>query len=682
MNLPTAMRGSPKLATAVLHGAPFLLSMIAVAPIDGRFPGLPELALGIGSFLALTAAGLVLERRQVRGRWLARIGLTLATAGLLLRFGWNPALFLAAGGGLLLAAAAVESAVSRAWRAPSRGAPRPRPLDSARDRLLVCGLLAGPAWFGVVVGRLAFGFHGFLAVGIGLALTGVFLADWLAWRTGRPGLRLLAVFPMAVAGAGVRLAPSAAGLALLAVAGVLPLAALLIAARTRGLSPRSGEILDFVIYHPARLLAATFAVLCAAGALLLALPLSSATSTPLSFVDAAFTAVSAVCVTGLTVRDTAGDLSRFGQIVVLGLIQIGGIGIMSLSAAALAAAGKRLGLRAEGVVVDLLSGADRRTLAGSLRQLLAITFAAEAVGAVLLFVAFAGEGDALPQAAWRGSFTAISAFCNAGFALQSASLVPYAGNQGVLHVVALLVVAGGLSPAVVWALPRVAARRHVSLHVKVALATTAILLAAGTLLFAAVEWRGSLSPLGLADRLGNAFFQSVTLRTAGFNSVGMEALHPVTITWMMVFMVVGGCPGSTAGGIKTTTMAVLVLATLAAIRGRDAPRIFGRRLTRVAVSKALAVAMVSLGVLLAAFVALIATQDLPGRVALFEVVSALGTVGLSLGGTAALDAVGKIVIMCCMFIGRIGPLTIFLLLEQRRGEDERWTLPEERIDVG
>jgi trk system potassium uptake protein TrkH len=676
------MRGSPRLAAAVLHGAPFVLAAVAVAPVAGRVPSPPVLALGLGSFLTLTIAGLLLERRQVRGRWFARAGMALATAGVLIRVGWNPSLFLAAGAGLLLAAAAIESAVSRNRRPPSRPAAVPTQLDSARERLLVSGLVVTPAWFGVVVGRLAFGFHGVLAVGAGLALTGVFLADWLAWRTGRGGLRLLAALPLALTGAGVLLAPEAAGIALLAAAGALPLAALLVAVRSRVPSAGSRELLDFVIYHPARLLAATFAVLCAVGALILALPLSAAGGAPLPFVDAAFTAVSAVCVTGLTVRDTAGDLSHFGQAAVIGLIQVGGIGIMSLSAAAMAAAGKRLGLRAEGVVADMVSGADRRALAGSLRRLLAVTFAAEALGAVLLFVAFAGEGDPLPQAVWRGVFTAISAFCNAGFALQSASLVPYASNQGVLQVVALLVVAGGLSPAVVLVLPRLAARRHAGLHAKVALAATGILLAAGTLLFAAVEWRGALSGLGVADRLGGAFFQSVTLRTAGFNSVDLGALHPVTVTWMMLFMFVGGCPGSTAGGIKVTTLAVLLLATAAAIRGRDEPRAFGRRLSRDALSKAVAVAMVSAAILLAAFIALLATQDLPARVALFETVSALGTVGLSLGGTAGLDAVGKIVIICCMFIGRIGPLTIFLLLEQRRPGEERWALPEERIEVG
>ncbi|HUT77111.1 MAG TPA: hypothetical protein VM285_05460, partial [Polyangia bacterium] len=244
-----------------------MLSMIAVAPVAGRAPGVLKLMLGITCFLSLTAASLALERHPRRGRWLARTGLALAAAGLFVRIGWNPGPFLAAGVAMLLAVAAVENADLGARPVPPLGNLARRPLDLARQRLWVSGLLVTPTWFGSVVGRLAFGSHGFLVAGASLALTGLHIADWLAWRTGRPGLRLLAIFPVIIAGAGCWLAPDALGLRLLTGAGVLPLAALLIALSHHGLARRPEELLDFVIYHPARLLAATFAFLCLAGAL-------------------------------------------------------------------------------------------------------------------------------------------------------------------------------------------------------------------------------------------------------------------------------------------------------------------------------------------------------------------------------------------------------------------------------
>jgi trk system potassium uptake protein TrkH len=441
------------------------------------------------------------------------------------------------------------------------------------------------------------------------------------------------------------------------------------------------DLWDTVLSQPARLLVVTFLALCIAGTLLLALPAASTRPAGFSPLDAAFTAVSAVCVTGLIVLDTPNDFSGFGQAGILLLIQLGGLGIMTFSTAALGLLGRRLSLRHEGAVASVLSAGGRNELFRALRLLLSVTFVSEAAGAALLLPLFLREGDAWMQALWRAVFTSVSAFCNAGFALQSDSLVSYQQNPWILHIVALLIILGGLSPAVVVAIPDFLRGRRVAAQIKLALTTSLLLLGSGAFAVTAIEWNNTLAGLSFFDRLHNGWFQSVTLRTAGFNSIDIAAVHAPVLTLMMVWMFIGGSPGGTAGGIKTTTAALLMLAVGAAIRGRWDVIAFRRRIRTETVYKAAAIGTLGLGSLLLVVVALQLTQDLPGAMAPFEAVSALATVGLSAGGTARLDEVGKVVIMAAMFAGRVGPLTLFLFLSGRF-EKSSWEFPEERIDVG
>jgi trk system potassium uptake protein TrkH len=438
---------------------------------------------------------------------------------------------------------------------------------------------------------------------------------------------------------------------------------------------------DMVVHQPARLLVVTFLALCVLGTLLLSLPISSPHAAGISLVNAAFTAVSAVCVTGLIVLDTPVDFTGFGQAAILLLIQLGGLGIMTFSTAALGLLGRRLSLRYESAVVSALSVQGRHELFRDLRRLLTITFSAELIGTAVLSSLFAVEGEAPRQALWRGLFTSVSAFCNAGFALQSDSLIGYQRNPWILHTVALLIIIGGLSPAVVAALPDLLLRRRVAVQIKLAVVSTLVLLAGGAIAVTAIEWNNTLANLSLFDRLHNGWFQSVTLRTAGFNSIDIAAVHGSMLTLMMVWMFIGGSPGGTAGGIKTTTAALLALAVAAAIRGRWDVTVFRRRITTETVYKAAAIATLGFSMALLSLMALQLTQDLPGAQAPFEVVSALGTVGLSIGATARLDEVGKILIMATMFAGRVGPLTLFLFLSDRFSKSA-WEFPDERIDVG
>jgi trk system potassium uptake protein TrkH len=251
----------------------------------------------------------------------------------------------------------------------------------------------------------------------------------------------------------------------------------------------------------------------------------------------------------------------------------------------------------------------------------------------------------------------------------------------VLHTVALLIIVGGLSPLAIVSLPALIRRRTVPLQVKLVMSMTVLLLAVGTIAYLSFEWSGSLAHLAWGDRVDNAWFQSVTLRTAGFNSVDLLETRSATRSLMLAMMFVGGSPGGTAGGIKTTSAAVLLLAVVAALRGQTHIAAFGRHVRHTSVYKAVAVTTVGLLSCMVATTAIQLTQSLPFDVGIFEVVSALGTVGLSLDGTGHLDEVGKVVIMVCMFMGRVGPLTLFLFLAEQRSS-ATWRFTDEEVDVG
>ncbi len=438
-----------------------------------------------------------------------------------------------------------------------------------------------------------------------------------------------------------------------------------------------------VFERPGRLLIGTFAVLCFVGAILLNLPAASAHNEEIHILDAVFTAVSAVCVTGLIVLDTPHDFSLFGQVIILILIQIGGLGIMTFSTAAIRALGKRMGVRYEAAVASLISQQDRSKLYSAAKTIILLTFLSEFVGALLLAIGFLVEGDTVLQAVWRGLFTSVSAFCNAGFALQSDSLIPYNTNPLILQTVSVLIILGGLSPVAVVAIPALVSRhRHqVSVQAKLALVVSLILLVAGFFFFFMVEYANTLSGLPLLQKIGNAWFQSVTLRTAGFNSIDIAKTYPATQFIMMIWMFIGGSPGGTAGGIKTTTIAVVLLAAINAARGRSAINIFRKRIPLQTLYKALAITTLgSLGVI-AGIIAMQVTQPIPAHAIVFEVLSATGTVGLTVGATSQLDGIGKIIIIACMFVGRVGTLTFFVFLTDRVSP-KVLKRPEEEVDVG
>jgi len=432
--------------------------------------------------------------------------------------------------------------------------------------------------------------------------------------------------------------------------------------------------------RPARKLVLGFAGAIAAGTLLLVLPWSTADRQGLALGDAFFTATSAVCVTGLSVIDIGTRLSGFGQVAVLLLIQVGGLGIMTLSTIAAVVIGKRIGLAGRLTVKEAIGVDELAGLVRLIRIVVVSTLAIEATGAVLLTLLFARDFP-LAQAAWYGVFHAVSAFNNAGLSLFATSLEAYAGDIWVNLAVMALIVLGGIGFYVladVWQ-----NGRRLSVHSRLAIWLSAGLILTGMAVILATEWGNpaTLGALPPGERLLAAAFQSVTPRTAGFNTVPIGQFRDGTLLVLIVLMVIGASPGSTGGGIKTTTFWVLLASVHAILTGRDEIVVFERRLSRLLTDKALVILVLTLAVLLATTALLTATEPFPFLDVLFEAVSAFGTVGLSTGITSELSVLGRLLLPLTMLVGRLGPITVALAVAQRqRAAGVRY--PEDRVMVG
>lgn len=429
----------------------------------------------------------------------------------------------------------------------------------------------------------------------------------------------------------------------------------------------AAEVLRSFLDRPARLILTSFVGLILLGAVLLTFP-AAAAGAAVSPLDALFTATSAACVTGLIVLDTPHDFSLFGQIVVLALLQIGGLGIMVLSTFATLALGGSLDLRGEQVLREMLETRSGLAAYRLTRFIVLSTLAIEALGAIALAWRFSRHGAAPAEALWQGLFHSVSAFCNAGFALWSDSLVGFQTDPIVLLVVAALILFGGIGFTVLATLAGRPFRRRrgaLPIQARIVLVVSAFLLAVGWALYVGLEWQHSLAGLDPADRVVNAFFQSVTTRTAGFNSVDLAATAPATVLALCALMFVGASSGSTGGGIKTTTAAVLLAAVRATVRGGGPATLFDREIPRATINRSLAITLLAGMTVGGGLFLLSLTETQPLEHLLFEVVSAVGTVGLSLGATAKLSAAGKLIVSVLMLAGRVGPLTLVLWI----GED-------------
>lgn len=437
---------------------------------------------------------------------------------------------------------------------------------------------------------------------------------------------------------------------------------------------------------PARLLVLSFLGLILCGTAALMAPACAAPGRQTELVDALFTATSAICVTGLSSVDTELHFSRLGQVVILVLLQMGGLGIILFSSSLLLMFGGRLGLRGRMIVQEHLPGLSLSGAGRLTRHVLAFVFCCELAGAILLYLAFASRFTPT-EALYHALFHAVSAFCNAGFSTWSTNLADWRDDPLVNLTVMGLIVMGGIGYLVSSEMHgRILERdwgARLSLHTRIVLWATAFLIlggAAGIAFFEQGNPRtfGGLGPLG---QVLAALFQSVTCRTAGFNTVDIGALREETRHLMMILMFIGGAPGSTAGGIKVTTFSILVLATWAQFRGRPEVEVGGRRIPGRRVLQALSLAMVALATVATVTILLNYLEEIAYGQLLFEAVSALGTVGLTTGITFQLSPGSKVVLCLAMFIGRVGPLTLFasLVARARGGVTRR---PEGEVIIG
>ena len=447
------------------------------------------------------------------------------------------------------------------------------------------------------------------------------------------------------------------------------------------------NLLKRIKLRPAQLVLISFALVIIFGTFLLMLPISVLEGKTISFVDALFMATSATCVTGLTTLSLNNDLSFFGQLVILGLIQIGGLSIMTLYSSTTILLGRSMGIKDRIVMQDLLNVSGLEELFSMIVDIIKYTFFIELWGGVLLTIAFTFEGLEFGTAIYYGFFHSISAFCNAGFSLFDNSLESYGTNPLIHGTIALLVILGGMGFIVLREIKEVIIKRkslvRVALHTKVVLITSGVLILGGMGFFFFGEFLNALDNYSLWEKIQIAFFQSVTLRTAGFHTIPLTSLNTYSIYAMSLFMFIGGGPGSTAGGIKVTTFAILIQSIISMLKGRKSVGMIDRRIPPPMVVRATALTFISL-IITSLFILIMMKlePEQPFLTVFFEVVSASGTVGLSLGITPYLTMASKMAIALMMLIGRIGPLTLILAIGERVEGSGKFDYPEGRIMIG
>ncbi|PKM68492.1 MAG: Trk family potassium uptake protein [Firmicutes bacterium HGW-Firmicutes-2] len=447
---------------------------------------------------------------------------------------------------------------------------------------------------------------------------------------------------------------------------------------------------------PTQVLVLGFLILIFLGAICLSLPMASVSGTSTGFVDALFTATSAVCVTGLVVVNTASHWTPFGKVIILMLIQIGGLGFMTIASTIFMILGRKISLRDRMMIQESLN---QNTLSGMVRltkNIIIGTLIIEAVGALFLSLKFVPEYGS--KGVFYSIFHAISAFCNAGFdIIGNNSLMPYVGSVTINFTVMALIIIGGLGFTVWMDVIKVTNKelrigmkpkrwfRHLRLHTKLVLVITASLIMGGFIFFFFLEGfnEATLGNLPLKDKVLGAMFQSVTTRTAGFNTIDNSAMTDVSKFVTILLMFIGGSPAGTAGGIKTVTMGVIFFEVLSVVRGKDDAEAFNRRIPRNTIKRALAVIMISLSVVMGVTMLLTITESGGFMDILFEAVSGFATVGLSLGETQRLTQVGKLIMSMTMFIGRLGPITMAVALTLKH-EKKKINIrkPEEKVMVG
>lgn len=446
--------------------------------------------------------------------------------------------------------------------------------------------------------------------------------------------------------------------------------------------------------HPGTLVLASFLLAISIGTLLLKLPYSSKAG-HIPWVDALFTATSAVCVTGLVVVDTSGHFTVFGQSVILALIQIGGLGVMTISVVLFRWIGRSVSFRHRKVMQDSFAHTPRGDIFDLIKSIVLFTAGAEIIGAVFLTIHWSRE---LPfgHAVYTAVFHSISAFCNAGFALFSDSMVRYSDNVLLNTTICLLIVVGGIGFPVLydvqsWFLQRKGRRVRLSIQTKTVLITTLALIISGALMFAFLERQALGDVQTLSHRILAPIFQSITCRTAGYNTVDIASLKDATLAMMIFLMFFGASPGSCGGGVKTTTLALIMAFTISRVRRKRRVNMFKKSIPPETVTRSVSLILVSMGIIGVVLFLILMGDSASGHqlvgqqrtflAYLFETVSAFGTVGLSMGVTPELNTWGKGLIVLMMIIGRVGVLT-FAYIIVGAGTTKGVEYSEENLMVG
>lgn len=466
---------------------------------------------------------------------------------------------------------------------------------------------------------------------------------------------------------------------------------LLIAFLMRGLETRfGGKFLTNLNLRPSQTLALGFIGLIGVGTILLTFPAATTDGKGAPFLNALFTMTSASCVAGMVIYDIGADLTRFGQAVLLFGMQAGGLGIMVLSAAFAVLVGGKISARREVGLRQVLDISTTEGLKSLIRAVTAITVLTEFAGAVLLFFASQDYVPRMSERLWWSIFHSVSAFCNAGMTLSQASLIPFVDDKFLCLIFLMLITMGGVGFFVisdvgnrdVWAVKKPKAIwNRLQIQTKVVIVATILLDSVGMLLFLFFEYDGALRGLSADDKIMASLFHAISLRSAGFTIVPMGNIAAPTIIFSLAYMFIGAAPGSTGGGIKTTTAAVSVMALRAMLRGREDVEMFGRRILPSIVNRSLSIVLVAAMVVVVFLMLLLATQDIKFEKLLFEVVSAFGATGLTMDTTALLNDTGKILLIIVMYVGRIGPLTLALAMGEQR-HVQSFRLPKGRIAVG
>ena len=436
----------------------------------------------------------------------------------------------------------------------------------------------------------------------------------------------------------------------------------------------------------------SFLAVILAGSLLLALPVSSASGEAVPYLDALFTATTATCVTGLVTLPTVTTWSVFGQAVILILIQVGGLGVITMMSALMILLHKRMGIGDRLLIQDAFNLNSLSGIVRFVKRVLLGTFLVEGIGALLYMIVFVPEFGL--RGIWIGVFTSVSAFCNAGIdIIAEDSLCRYATNPIINIVTSLLIILGGIGYIVWWdvmglgkgtAGKKYRRFRNLSLHSKIAISTTLLLIFGGGLLLFLFEYDNPLTigSMSLFDKIQVSLFQSVTTRTAGFATVPQQNLTNASSILCLLLMFIGGSPVGTAGGIKTVTVAVLVVSALATIQNKQDVSLFNRNISKQAVNKAVAVTMMSFAIMFTSTILLSAVSNADALDVLFETVSATATVGLTRDLTPYLNGAGKAVIIGTMYLGRVGPISLALALNSGKKQINIIKNPTEEISVG